>query len=77
MILYDPTDRMGFLEFGIQIPILDSKVTRTFEALAQDPELGPLSGKWHLARIEETLDRDDLQAGTQPWLCRTTFFRRP
>ena len=61
MILYDPTDRMGFLEFGIQIPILDSKVTRTFEALAQDPELGPLTGQWHLARVEETLDREDLK----------------
>lgn len=52
---------MGFLEFGIQIPILDSKVTKTFEALAQDPELGPLAGQWHLARVEETLDREDLK----------------
>jgi len=60
MILYDPTDRMGFYEFGIQIPILDSKVTRTFEALAQDPRLGPLVGEWHLTRLEETLDREDL-----------------
>ena len=61
MILYDPTDRMGFFEFGIQIPILDSKVTKTFEALAQDPELGPLIGQWHLARVTENLDRQDLQ----------------
>ena len=60
MILYDPNDRMGFFEFGIQIPILDSKVTKTFEALAQDPHLGPLSGEWHLTRIEENLDRQDL-----------------
>jgi len=60
MILYDPNDRMGFFEFGIQIPILDSKVTRTFEALVQDSRLGPLVGEWHLRQIEETLEREDL-----------------
>jgi len=61
MILYDPTDRMGFFEFGIQIPILDSKVTRTFETLLQDPELGPRVADWHIARIDETLVKEDLQ----------------
>jgi acetoin utilization deacetylase AcuC-like enzyme len=60
MILYDPTDRMGFFEFGIQIPILDSKVTRTFETLLQDPALGPRVKEWHLTRVEETLAREDL-----------------
>jgi len=61
MILYEPNDRMGFFEFGIQIPILDSKVTKTFEALMQDPELGPRIEEWHLARITESLGREDLQ----------------
>ena len=61
MILYDPTDRMGFFEFGIQIPILDSKVTRTFETLLQDLELGPRVADWHIARIDENLVQEDLQ----------------
>lgn len=61
MIIYDPTDRMGFFEFGIQIPILDSKVTRTFETLLQDPELGRHVKAWHVARVAETLTKEDLQ----------------
>lgn len=61
MILYDPNDRMGFFEFGIQIPILDSKVTRTFVALVQNPELGPRAGEWHIAKISESLEREDLK----------------
>lgn len=60
MILYDPNDRMGFFEFGIQIPILDSKVTKTFEALVQNPELGPQVGKWHQTQITENLTPRDL-----------------
>lgn len=61
MILYDPTDRMGFFEFGIQIPILDSKVTRTFETLLQNPELGRRVNAWHMDRVQETLAKEDLQ----------------
>lgn len=61
MIIYDPTDRMGFFEFGIQIPILDSKVTRTFETLLQDPKLGRHVKAWHVARVAETLTKEDLQ----------------
>jgi acetoin utilization deacetylase AcuC-like enzyme len=61
MILYDPNDRMGFFEFGIQIPILDSKVTKTFAALAQSPELGPRIGEWHLAELSERMEREDLE----------------
>ncbi len=60
MILYDPNDRMGFFEFGIQIPILDSKVTKTFEALVQNPELAPQVEKWHQTQITENLTRGDL-----------------
>jgi acetoin utilization deacetylase AcuC-like enzyme len=61
MILYDTADRMGFFEFGIQIPILESKVTRTYEALVQDPALGPRVADWHIDRINENLVKKDLQ----------------
>ena len=61
MILYDPNDRMGFFEFGIQIPILDSKVTRTYATLIEDPLLGPRRDEWHLSNVGEVLDRKDLE----------------
>ena len=60
MILYDPDERMDFLEFGIQIPIFDSKASRTFEVLREDPALGPRAAEWHVARVDEILDRRDL-----------------
>ena len=61
MILYDPADRMGFFEFGIQIPILDSKVTRTYAALEQDAVLGPRVADWHINRVGENIIKEDLQ----------------
>ena len=60
MILYDPDDRMGFFEFGIQIPIFDSKASRTFTVLQEDPLLGPRRQEWHQAHITETLSKEDL-----------------
>jgi acetoin utilization deacetylase AcuC-like enzyme len=71
MILHDPRERMGFFEFGIQIPILDSKASRTFEFLLQDPDLGPRAGQWHLARVDEILTREDLRhAHSQTYVAR-------
>jgi len=61
MILYDPTERMGFFEFGIQIPIFDTKTSHTFNALLRDPLLADRIGEWHLDRVDETLTREDLQ----------------
>lgn len=61
MILFDPDERMGFRDFGILIPIFDSKAGRTFEVLRDDPVLGPRIDAWHLARVDENLTREDLQ----------------
>jgi acetoin utilization deacetylase AcuC-like enzyme len=60
MILYDPHIPVSLMEFGIQIPVRDSRTTRTLAALQNDPHLGPLQGRWHRDRIVETLDREDL-----------------
>ncbi len=60
MILYDAAYRMSFYEFGIQIPIHDSKASRTFEVLINHPELGPRRSEWHHDRIEEQIGRPDL-----------------
>ena len=60
MILYDPTIPAGLLEFGILIPIRDSRATKTFEALCIDPHLKSRRNFWHRDRISETLNKDDL-----------------
>jgi acetoin utilization deacetylase AcuC-like enzyme len=61
MILYDATHKMSFFEFGIQIPIFDSKASRTFEVLTNHPRLGPRRPEWHQGRITEQIDKADLQ----------------
>ncbi|MGA7145340.1 MAG: histone deacetylase [Desulfobacterales bacterium] len=60
MILYDPTIPAGLLEFGILIPIRDSRATKTFEALCSDSHLGSRQDLWHRHRISETLTKEDL-----------------
>lgn len=60
MILYDPSDRMDLPTFGIQIPVSDTRASRVFAVLCRDPALGPRVSQWHVARIEETIHRDDL-----------------
>jgi acetoin utilization deacetylase AcuC-like enzyme len=60
MILYDTTIPADLLEFGILIPIRDSRATKTFEALCSDPHLGPRRNFWHRDRIGETLSKEDL-----------------
>ena len=60
MILYDATYKMSFFEFGIQIPIFDSKASRTFDALRGHEILGPRLGEWHCNQIRETITEADL-----------------
>ena len=60
MILYDPTIPASLMEFGIQIPIRDSRATKTFETLCSDPHLGSQRNLWHRDRITETLSKEDL-----------------
>jgi acetoin utilization deacetylase AcuC-like enzyme len=60
MILYDPHIPVSLIEFGIQIPMRDSRTIKTLEALQRDSRLGPLQERWHRDRIVETLDREDL-----------------
>ncbi len=60
MILYDPKVPASLFEFGIQIPIHDSRTTKTFEALKQRPELEDILHHHHRKRIDVQLTRDDL-----------------
>lgn len=60
MILYDQQIPASIVEFGIQIPIRDSRALNTFQALLDDPHLGPRQKQWHQNAIIETLSREDL-----------------
>ncbi len=66
MILYDPTIPASLLEFGIQIPIRNSRTTQTYEALRRHPRIGKRLTQLHHARITEKLDRQDLQRAHAP-----------
>jgi acetoin utilization deacetylase AcuC-like enzyme len=60
MILYDPQQKMSFTDFGIMIPIHDSKSRRTFEYLKNHPILGPRSAQWYCKKDPNRLSRTDL-----------------
>jgi acetoin utilization deacetylase AcuC-like enzyme len=60
MILYDPHIPVSLTEFGIQIPIRDSRAVNTLAALREDPRLRAGQGRWHQDRIDESLGREDL-----------------
>jgi acetoin utilization deacetylase AcuC-like enzyme len=48
------------MEFGIQIPIRDSRTTKTFEALKANSQLASSQKRWHADRVSERLLREDL-----------------
>ena len=60
MILYDPSIPVSLIEFGILIPIRDSRATRTLDAISRHPDIGPHQKHWHIASIDEVLTREDL-----------------
>lgn len=60
MILYDSSIPASLIEFGIQIPVRDSRSIMTFQALLDDPKLKSLQKHWHQNRIIERLTEDDL-----------------
>jgi acetoin utilization deacetylase AcuC-like enzyme len=60
MILYDPRQKSSFQDFGIEIPIEDSKTIKTFQQLTSHPRLGACIDRWHLGDIDEVIAREDL-----------------
>jgi acetoin utilization deacetylase AcuC-like enzyme len=61
VILYDPRQPHSLLEFGIEIPVLDSRVSKTFARLSNHPQLGPRVASWHIDRIQKQVTREDLE----------------
>jgi acetoin utilization deacetylase AcuC-like enzyme len=60
MILYDDSQKESLIEFGIEIPVLLSRVLNTFEFLKAHQILGPKIDQWHIREIKETISQDDL-----------------
>jgi len=66
MVIYSGEDRLELREFGIQIPVYDSRARRTFERLLSHPLLGPRREEWHLAHAGEPIGREDLLRAHSP-----------
>jgi acetoin utilization deacetylase AcuC-like enzyme len=60
MIIYNPNLPAGLFEFGIQIPIRDSRTTKTFNAIKKDPQISAIISRLHIDRIDVRLTRKDL-----------------
>ena len=60
MILYDDRQKESLIEFGIEIPVLLSRVLNTFEILKSHKILGPQIDRWHIRDIIETISQEDL-----------------
>jgi acetoin utilization deacetylase AcuC-like enzyme len=61
MILYDDSRKESLIEFGIEIPVLLSRVLNTFEFLKSHDTLGPKIDQWHIRDINETISQGDLK----------------
>ncbi len=66
MIIYDPEQTVSFIEFGIQIPVMDSRARRTFENLKAHPLTGPRLAEWYTPKNQQLLDRMDLERVHDP-----------
>ncbi len=66
MIIYDEHHRFSLYEFGIQIPVRNSRATRTFENLKTHPILGERFKDWFIAKESRRLDRSDLERAHDP-----------
>ena len=59
MILHDNGLGHGLSEFGIDIPVRDSRALRTFERLRKHPLLGPRIASWHRRPSGDALGPED------------------
>lgn len=60
MILYDPGQPHSLFEFGIEIPVMDSRASETFARLSSHPRLRPRVSAWHIDTIQGQVTREDL-----------------
>ena len=60
MILHHTRYAKRFSDYGILIPIVESRSTKAFAAAVDDPGLGPLKNRWLVPDEPPPLSRDDL-----------------
>ena len=60
MILFAPRQPHSLIEFGIEIPVMDSRASETFARLSSHPRLGLRIAAWHIDRIRGRAAREDL-----------------
>jgi len=60
MVLYDSSALLDFPRFGIKIPALDSRKTRTMDALHGLPDLAGRESEWLVDRFDDTTTFEDL-----------------
>ncbi len=60
MVIYDPEEKVTLYEFGIQIPVSESRVTHTFEKLQAHRILGGRIKEWHIETVKEKITKTDL-----------------
>jgi len=71
MVIYTESYRGGLEQYGILIPIRDSKFRRTFAELCTHPVLGPRRVEWHLEHSGRSITREDiLRAHTEGYVDR-------
>jgi acetoin utilization deacetylase AcuC-like enzyme len=61
MIIYDDQHKFSLLEYGIQIPVMDSRAYRTFENLRNHPVLGRRINDWFRKKENHRLTVADLE----------------
>jgi acetoin utilization deacetylase AcuC-like enzyme len=60
MIIYDKHHKAGLFEFGIKIPVYDSRAAKTFETLASHPTLGRQIRQWYVVKSSDKISKKDL-----------------
>lgn len=60
MVIYDQQQGVTLDEFGIEIPVSGSRITKTFEKLKSHKILGARVKQWHINKVEETITQVDL-----------------
>ena len=60
MIIYDNKHKFSLLEFGIEIPVYDSRAANTFNRLATHPVLGQQMAGWRVEKSAEKIKKSDL-----------------
>ncbi len=61
MVIYSEEFRGGLEQYGILIPVRESKFRRTFQSLRAHPVLGPLQAQWHLEHSAAAITREDIE----------------